>query len=148
MNKYAVSIIVIVTFFFYSLQFRSENNEAIQRVTAMSPDNSNKPSRSTASKPNTSLYKDGTYKGDVVDAIYGNVATEVVIQNGMITAIGFPQYPNLYPYSRHINPEALPELASEAIRVQHAEVDIHTGATQTSRAFKKSLKSALDKAQK
>jgi uncharacterized protein with FMN-binding domain len=46
-----------------------------------------------------------------------------------------------------INEEADPQLISEAIQAQSANVDIVTGATDTSEAFIQSLTDALSQAQ-
>lgn len=91
-------------------------------------------------------YKDGTYQGDVADAFYGNVQVAVTISGGKITDVTFLQYPNDRSTSIEINTQAMPFLKQEALAAQSANVDIVTGASQTSRAFIESLTSALSKA--
>jgi uncharacterized protein with FMN-binding domain len=91
-------------------------------------------------------YKDGVYTGDVTDAFYGNVEVQVTISGGKITDVVFLQYPNDRNTSIEINSQAMPYLKQEAIAAQNAQVDIVSGASQTSRAFIQSLQSALDKA--
>jgi uncharacterized protein with FMN-binding domain len=92
------------------------------------------------------LYKDGSYTGSVADAQWGNVQVKAVIQNGKITDVQFLQYPNDRSRSVYINSIADPELTSEAIQAQSANVDIITGATDTSMAFIQSLSDALAQA--
>jgi uncharacterized protein with FMN-binding domain len=91
-------------------------------------------------------YKDGAYTGVVADAYYGNIQVQAVIQNGKITDVNFLQYPNDRRTSIEINTQAMPILRSEAIQVQSANVDIVSGATDSSIAFRQSLSSALNQA--
>lgn len=91
-------------------------------------------------------YKDGTYTGDVVDAFYGNVQVKAIVVGGKLTDVQFLDYPQDRHTSVEINTQAMPQLKSEAITAQSANVDIVSGATQTSRGFIQSLQSALQKA--
>ena len=91
-------------------------------------------------------YKDGTYDGPVVDAYYGNVQVEAVIQDGKLADVQFLDYPKDRRTSREINQQAMPWLTQEAVQVQNANVDLIGGATFTSQAFVQSLQSALDQA--
>ncbi len=90
--------------------------------------------------------KDGQYTGQSVDAFYGTVQVEAVIQNGKLADVKFLQYPNDRRTSVRINDFAIPVLTQEAIQAQNANVDIITGATLTSEAFAESLQTALDSA--
>lgn len=94
----------------------------------------------------SSKYKDGIYTGNAADAFYGNIQVQATIQNGQITNVQFLQYPNDRSRSIEINQQADPMLAKEAIQTQSANVDIVSGATDSSQAFIQSLQSALDKA--
>ncbi len=96
--------------------------------------------------PPTNGLKDGEYTGEVADALYGNIQVKAVIQNGQITDVQFLQYPNDRDTSIEINTAAMPILKSEAIQAQSENVDVVTGATDTSHAFIQSMKSALNKA--
>jgi uncharacterized protein with FMN-binding domain len=89
---------------------------------------------------------DGTYTGTTEDAYYGYVQVQTTIQNGKITDVVFLQYPNDRRESLNINSQATPWLAQEAIQSQTAKVDIISGATDTSRAFVRSLSAALSQA--
>lgn len=91
-------------------------------------------------------FKDGTYTGDPADAFYGNIQVQATISGGEITNIQFLQSPNDRGESIQINQQADPVLAQEAIQAQSANVDIVSGATDSSQAFVQSLQSALNKA--
>ena len=58
----------------------------------------------------------------------------------------FLQAPNDRERSIAINSQADPMLAQEAIQAQSAQVDVVSGATDSSQAFVQSMQSALDKA--
>lgn len=95
---------------------------------------------------NHSLYKDGTYKGSVEDAHYGLVQVEAEIKDGNIVSVNFLQYPNDNNTSRYINESAIPILTEEVLYAQTSQVDIVTGASHSSKAFRKSLATALSNA--
>ncbi len=95
------------------------------------------------SAPSNGQYKDGTYKGPEVDALYGLVQVQAVIQNGRIKSVQFLEYPNDRRTSVRINQVAVPYLQQEAMQVQSANVDIISGATLTSEGFIMSLQAAL-----
>jgi uncharacterized protein with FMN-binding domain len=91
-------------------------------------------------------YTDGQYTGSVADAYYGNIQVEVTISGGKLTDVSFLQYPSDRSYSRYVNGQAMPYLKAEAIAAQSANVDIVSGATDSSQAFQQSLASALAQA--
>ena len=92
------------------------------------------------------MYADGTYKGTSANAFYGYVQVAAVISGGKLTDVQFLSYPNDRSTSRYISSQALPYLKSEAIQAQSANVNIISGATDTSLAFRQSLGSALAQA--
>jgi uncharacterized protein with FMN-binding domain len=65
-----------------------------------------------------------------------------------ITAVSVPTYPNHTDRSIYINQTALPILKSEALRAQNANINMVSGATDTSDAFAQSLQAAILKAKK
>ena len=91
-------------------------------------------------------YKDGTYTGNSADAFYGNIQVKAVVSGGKIADVQFLQYPHDAARSLAINTLAMPNLKKEAIQVQDAQVDIVSGATDSSNAFMQSLSSALTQA--
>lgn len=92
------------------------------------------------------IYKDGSYAGQVTDAYFGNVQVKAIVQGGKLTDVQVLQYPNDRGTSREINGAAMPQLVQEAIQAQSANVNIVSGATQSSEAFQQSLASALAQA--
>ena len=102
-----------------------------------------KPLPTATSAASTGLYKDGTYKGPEVNAFYGLVQVQAVVQNGKIKTVQFLEYPADRRTSQRINSYAVPTLQQEAVQVQNANVNIISGATLTSQAFIMSLQSAL-----
>lgn len=92
-------------------------------------------------------YRDGNYTGSVADAFYGNIQIQARIQNGALTKVQFLQYPNDRQTSVEINSQAMPLLRQEAIQAQSGQVNIISGATDSSNAFVQSLTAALAKAQ-
>jgi len=91
-------------------------------------------------------YKDGKYVGITADAYYGYVQVQVVVNSGKISDVKLLRFPSDVSNSMYISMQALPRLESEVIQVQNSSVDIVSGATYTSMAFKKSIKSAISKA--
>jgi uncharacterized protein with FMN-binding domain len=104
------------------------------------------PATPTSAPVVASGFKDGTYTGDPADAFYGNIQVQATISGGKITNIQFLQAPNDRGTSIEINQQADPILAQEAIQTQSANVDVVSGATDSSQAFVQSLQSALVKA--
>jgi uncharacterized protein with FMN-binding domain len=94
----------------------------------------------------TNGYKDGTFTGPVVDAYYGNVQVQAIIQGGKISQVKFLDYPHDRRTSQMINNQAMPWLNNEAITAQTAQVNIISGATFTSEGFQQSLQAALAQA--
>jgi len=91
-------------------------------------------------------YADGTYTGAAADAYYGMVQIRVTIQGGKLVTVDFLQYPNDRRTSQYINANAMPQLKSEAIQAQSANVSGVSGASDTSQAFIQSLGDALSQA--
>jgi len=91
-------------------------------------------------------YKDGQYTGSVANAFFGPLQVKAVVQNGKLVDVQFLSYPSDRRTSQRINQSAMPRLRSEAIQNQSAQVNIISGATLTSQAFRQSLQSALTSA--
>lgn len=152
MKKIALAVLIIGSFILFSLIYNNSNNAILPPSATVSAGSSERSASSATPVPSTTaapsaLYKDGMYTGSVADAQWGNIQIQAVIQNGRITNITFLQYPNERDRSVRINSEADPQLVSEAIQVQSANVDTITGATDTSEAFIQSLTNALSQAQ-
>ncbi len=156
-KKAVVSAIIIGVFIFYSLLHNRSGAPALSPATSTGS-TSGRPATSGSTAPTatasgnpsgnpTGLYKDGTYTGGVADAQWGYVQVQVVIRNSRMADITFLQYPNDRNRSVEINNYADPQLIQEAIQAQSAQVDIITGATDSSEAFMQSLSDALSQAQ-
>jgi uncharacterized protein with FMN-binding domain len=65
-----------------------------------------------------------------------------------LTAVSVPMYPNHTDRSVYINQNALPILRAEALSAQSANINMVSGATDTSDAFAQSLQSAILKGKK
>ncbi len=70
---------------------------------------------------------------------------KVTQTNGKITAIDVIEYPTTNSRDRQINAYAVPELVSQALAAQSANVDGVSGATYTTDGFETSLQSAINK---
>ncbi len=134
MKKIFLSLIVILGFTGYAVYKQSLNTTPV------------KTTQSLVQTQAVGPYKNGKYTGDVADALYGSVQVEIIITNGQIAKVNFLQYPDDRHTSIEINTEAMPILEQETISAQDANVEAVSGATQTSRAFKESLQTALDQA--
>ncbi len=168
MKKIFLSTIFVIAFVGYAIyatvfgQPKTPSSTGGANTTPENPDNiqanNTSPSENTNTgmmSQNTSMgmsggtmvktykYTDGSFTGNSTDAYYGNVQVKVSIQNHLISDVQFLDYPQDRSTSLRISEEAMPILKSEAIQVQSANVDIVSGATQTSQAFIESLKSAL-----
>lgn len=88
-------------------------------------------------------YRDGAYAGPTVDAFYGWVQVRAVVQGGKLISVDILQYPADRRTSARINRYALPVLKREVLTAQSARVDIVSGATLTSLAYRRSLSDAL-----
>lgn len=155
MKKYLLSGAIILAFVLYVLRgyFGKTNVEVNQPNNSSSHETTNpggiNPTPNPTPTPTPTQagkYKDGSYVGNVADAFYGPLQVEAVVKNGRITDVIFLQYPNDVENSRQINQASNPILRQEAISAQSAQVDIVTGATQSSEAFRESLATALSKA--
>jgi uncharacterized protein with FMN-binding domain len=138
MKKFLLSAVVILSFLFYVLNQKKNTSPGLTTLTT------NVGNTPTVSK--SAGYKDGTFTGSVADAFYGKIQVAAVISRGKIIDITFLQYPNDRNRSIEINSQAMPMLKSEAISSQSGNVDIISGATDTSQAFIQSIGDALQQA--
>ena len=100
----------------------------------------------SAAPATTSAATATTITGSTVSTRYGDVAVEVTVASGKITAVEAVSLPS-GGRSGQISAYAGPVLASEALTAQSASIDIVSGATYTSQAYAQSLQSALDQAE-
>ena len=91
-------------------------------------------------------YKDGTYTGEVVTTGKGDVQVSVTVEGGRVTSVAAVKYPNDNPRSQSLSKTAIPQLSSEAVEAQSADIQMVSGATETSTGFIGSLQDALNQA--
>lgn len=148
MKKTLVAVVIVGAFVIYSFLHAQSAPVAVVSNTPPASRSSSSSSAPATSSTGTSgsLYKDGSYTGSVGDALWGFVQVKAIIQNGKITDVQFLQYPSDRNRSVEINSYADPQLTSEAIQAQSANVNIVSGATDSSNAFIQSLSDALSQA--
>ena len=88
----------------------------------------------------------GQLTGNAVQIPFGTVQVQVTMQNGTITDVQALQLPNDRGHSAEVSAYAGPQLRSEALQAQSAQIDTISGATYTSYGYQQSLQSALDQA--
>ncbi|MFH8801608.1 FMN-binding protein [Streptomyces sp. NPDC017936] len=87
----------------------------------------------------------GAFTGDAADTQYGAVQVRITVANGKITQAEAVQRPK-GGQSDQINAGAVPKLNAAVVAAQSASIDAVSGATYTSEGYKKSVQSAIDKA--
>lgn len=105
-------------------------------------------SSSGSSSSGSSTSADGTYTGDAVDIGrgYGTIQLEVTVSGGRIVDIQALAVPENDRRSAQISSYSVPELVTQALDAQSAQISGISGATYTSSGFAQSLSSALQQA--
>ena len=149
MKKLLVSAAIIGVFALYILLFGRAATATVSPPAQSGASVASSPTSPTSAgtTPPGSLYKNGSFTGGSADAQWGMVQVQAIVQNGRLTDVKFLTYPNERSRSVEINSYAIPQLTTEAIQAQNAQVDIVSGATDTSFAFMQSLSDALTQAQ-
>jgi uncharacterized protein with FMN-binding domain len=154
MKKLVVSAVIIGVFVIYALAHAraslgfspSQGSTDPTYGSGSSGDSGSSSSQQGSTATTAGQFKNGSYTGAAADAQWGNIQVKITIQNGRLTNVQFLQYPNHRDRSVEINNYAMPQLSSEAIQAQSAQVDVISGATDTSEAFIQSLGDALSQA--
>ena len=87
-----------------------------------------------------------TVTGPSTNTAYGPVQVSVNVKGGKLVSVSTPVYPKETPKSTQINNKAIPKLQKAAVKKQSANITNISGATYTTKGFKKSLQAALKKA--
>lgn len=103
-------------------------------------------SQSGGSPAMSGSYADGSYTGAVVSTAKGDVQVSVTVSGGRITDVVALRYPDDNDRSVSISKSAIPKLISEAVDAQGADIQLVSGATETSTGFVGSLQDALNQA--
>lgn len=152
MKKFVIAIIVAAGLIglvflarFKPTTTATASNAATTSSTPLNTTNS--PSTSTAAAPAASptSLKSGSYTGQSVDVGYGIVEVQAIVSGGKLTDVKFLSLPS-GGHSSQVSSFAGPQLRSEALQAQSANVDIVSGATSTSEGFMQSLQAALSQA--
>lgn len=152
MRKYLQLILVLGIFFLVvylkNLKVSKLLNDDEEGSRIVAPKQTPIPSVTQPAAPQTSAtsYKDGSYTGTVEDAFYGNLQVKAVISGGKIVDVIALQYPNDNRTSIQINSQAIPFLRQETLQAQSAQIDMISGASDSSPAFIRSLSNALSQA--
>ena len=105
------------------------------------------PTTTPSSPPTSTPSSSGTRTvlGAEVQYAYGELELKVTVTGGKITDVQ-PAVDNAFdPRSAQINSYAEPQLQSQTLAAQSANIDGVSGATFTSQAYVQSLQAALDK---
>lgn len=117
-------------------------------VGASAPPATSAPATSTATATGTSIatatsaasgYADGTYAGTGTSR-FGNVYVSVTVAGAQITNVQITRVTTSYPVSR------IASLPAQVVQKQTASVNVVTGATYSSQAFKQAVQQALAQA--
>jgi len=120
---------------------------AVEPATAPSGGSSSSMSSSSSSGSGGSTTTGTkTVTGDTAQTRWGPVQVKITVKNGKVTDVTAVQSPSENPRDQEINSYALPQLKSEALAAQSANIDTVSGATYTSDGYRQSLQSALDSA--
>ncbi len=118
---------------------------ATTSVVAPGAPTSSPPATAKAAAPTTSSSAlSATVDGASVATIFGDIQVEVVIAAGKITDVKPIVYPDQLQRDQEINGYALPQLRSQVLAAQSANVAGVGGATYTSQGYLQSVQSALD----
>lgn len=103
-------------------------------------------SPSGAAPAATSGLTDGTFTGSATSTRYGPVQVQITVTGGKIVDVQAVEYPTDNSRDRQINERAIPQLVSETLNAQSADIHFVSGATYTSQGYLDSLQSAIDQA--
>lgn len=103
-------------------------------------------SPSAAAPAATSGLTDGTFTGSATNTRYGPVQVQITVTGGKIVDVQAVKYPTDNSRDRQINERAIPQLVSETLDAQSADIHFVSGATYTSQGYLDSLQSAIDQA--
>jgi uncharacterized protein with FMN-binding domain len=74
------------------------------------------------------------------------IQVQATVKDGKLIGVRTVELTGDGPHTQAINKRAEPLLRASALKAQSADIDVVSGATYTSRSWKKSLQAAIDKA--
>ena len=110
-----------------------------RHTTTIPPTIAKAPAAATSAPATTALYNDGTYTGTGTSR-HGNISASVVVQGGKIVSAAITQCGTRYPCSD------IAALPGQVVTRQSATVDVVSGATDSSQAYRGAIQNALAKA--
>ncbi|WP_030381859.1 MULTISPECIES: FMN-binding protein [unclassified Streptomyces] len=126
------------------LALKPQGGQSAAGAAAPAPSVSSAPSAAPA--PSASGAGGRAVTGGEAQTRWGPVQVKVTVSGGRVTDVTAVEYPTENPRDQQINSYALPQLRTEALAAQSADIDTVSGATYTSEGYKQSLQSALDAA--
>jgi uncharacterized protein with FMN-binding domain len=97
------------------------------------------PNATATATATATSYADGTYTG-TGSSRFGNVTVSVTTSGGVITNVQITKVTTSYPVSR------IASLPAQVVQHQTANVNVVSGATYSSQAFKQAVQQALSQA--
>jgi len=82
--------------------------------------------------------------GSVAGTRYGPMQVQITVTGKRITKVNVLQQTNVGSYSGQVDSFAVPQLTSETLSAQSANINAVSGASYTSQGYIQSLQSALD----
>jgi uncharacterized protein with FMN-binding domain len=82
--------------------------------------------------------------GSVASTRYGPMQVQITVTGKRITKVNVLQQTNVGSYSGQVDSFAVPQLTSETLSAQSANINTVSGASYTSQGYIQSLQSALD----
>jgi uncharacterized protein with FMN-binding domain len=95
-----------------------------------------------------SVFADGAFTSRPVRTSYGDLQVRIVMQSGLIEEVQIVGFPDRTPTSTRMSFDVLPVLTAQAVDKQDWDVDVISGATQTSVAFQRAMVYALREAER
>ena len=116
---------------------------------AGSSDDSSEDSGASGSSSATEdgTFTDGTFTGSTVNTEHGEIQVQVTVSGGKITTVTAVKYPDDEQRSISMSQQAIPQLSSEAVSAQGSDINMVSGATETSEGFIDSLQDAINQAE-
>jgi uncharacterized protein with FMN-binding domain len=96
-------------------------------------------SATTTARSSSTAYADGTYTGTGTSR-FGNVSVSVTTSGGVISNVQITKVTTSYPVAR------IASLPAQVVQKQTANVNVVSGATYSSQAFKQAVQQALSQA--
>ena len=118
------------------------------RNGASTPSTAASPASTTTAAGSSSATGVQNVDGPVITTPYGDVQVEVTINGRQLLDVKALELPSDRSRSARISQNAGPELRSEALRAQSANINMVSGATDTSDGFAQSLQAAILKAKR